>query len=145
MKIALWMLWFGFLMGCTSQTKTSYSEIDKYLGDLALSVPQNHLGKQLMENNCYLCHNPRTPEESIIAPPMLVVKNSYLADGISKEEFVENMVSWIKNPSKETSKMPEAIDEFGMMPYQFYPEASLRKIAAYIFDNEIEKPEWFEE
>ena len=29
------------------------------------------------------------------------------------------------------------------MPYQFYPENTLRQIATYMFENEIEAPEWF--
>ena len=40
--------------------------------------------------------------------------------------------------------MPGAIKKFGLMPYQFYPENTIRQIADYMFDNEVEKPEWFE-
>lgn len=143
MRIALIMLWLGFFIGCNPQVKSSYSGIGKDLGDLALAnIPQDHPGKLLMENNCYLCHNPKTSEESIIAPPMIVVKDSYMTKDINKEEFIDNMVSFIKNPTEETSKMPNAIEEFGLMPYQFYPENTLRQIADYMFDSEIEVAEW---
>lgn len=110
-------------------------------GEIAMASQENP-GKTLMENNCYLCHNPKTPKEKIAAPPMILVKASYLKDGNGKEKFIDDMVSFIKNPNENNSKMPEAIKEYGLMPYQFYPENILRKIAEYMFENEVDTPDW---
>lgn len=142
MKIAIQLLSLVILISCNKSYDNLYNKIKDDHGELAISIPQDHLGKELMQNNCYLCHNPKTPEQSIIAPPMILVKASYRTEGISKKDFIESMVLWVKNPNEETSKMPDAIKKYGLMPYQFYSENTLRQIADYIFDNEIEEPEW---
>ncbi|NGX84376.1 hypothetical protein [Aequorivita sp. KMM 9714] len=127
----------------------NYNTEDKY-SEIAQSNPsevifkQEHPGKRLMENNCNICHNPKTAEESIIAPPMVAVKMHYISEETTKEEFVDAMLDWAKEPSVEKSKMPGAIKKFGLMPYQFYPEGTIKQIADYMFDNEIEKPVWFD-
>ncbi len=109
-----------------------------------MRIAQEHPGKKLMENNCYACHNPKSTEEALIAPPMVAVKMHYISEDTSKEEFIDAMIDWSKNPSNEKSKMHGAIKKFGLMPYQFYPVNTIRQIAIYMFDNEVEKPEWFE-
>ncbi len=133
----------GTLFSCNTNPKKPYSGIDSNSDELAMVILQDHPGKQLMENNCYACHNPKTSENSMIAPPMSAVKMHYIFEDTSKEEFIEAMVEWSKNPSKETSKMPDAVKKFGLMPYQFFPEKTIQQIADYMFDNEIEEPEWF--
>ena len=80
----------------------------------------------------------------MIAPPMIAVKMHYISEDTSKEAFVESFVNFLKKPSEEQSKMPGAIKKFGLMPYQFYPEETIRQIADYVFENEIEEPEWFD-
>ncbi|MCZ4318657.1 c-type cytochrome [Aequorivita viscosa] len=107
-------------------------------------IQQKHPGKKLMENNCYSCHNPKTSEEQMMAPPMVAIKMHYISEDTSKEDFVNAMVAWSKNPSEEKSKMPGAVKKFGLMPYQFYPENTIRQIAEYMFENEVEEPEWFQ-
>lgn len=143
MKFAITLFSLVMLMSCGKPTYVSYNTIRDDSGDIAMSVFQENPGKTLMENNCYLCHNPKTAKESISAPPMFLVKASYLKDGNDKERFIEDMVSFIKNPNKNSSRMPEAIEDYGLMPYQFYPENTLRKIAEYMFENEVETPDWF--
>lgn len=41
--------------------------------------------------------------------------------------------------------MPGAIEKFGSMPKMEFSEEDLRDISAYIFETELEAPEWFEE
>lgn len=135
----------GTLVGCNINPKNSYSGIDKDSDELAMAVLQDHPGKQLMESNCYVCHNPKTSEENMIAPPMIVVKMHYISEGVTKEDFIDEVTAYLKNPSEETSKMLGAVKKFGLMPYQFYPENTIRQIADYMFDNQIEEPKWFDE
>ena len=145
MKTLSMIFLLGTLMACNTQQKKSYSGIEEDSHEMAAVVPQDHPGKQLMENNCYACHNPKTSEDRMIAPPMVAVKMHYLSDDISKEDFIDELVAFLENPSEEKSKMPGAIKKFGLMPYQFYPENTIRQIADYLFEHEIEEPEWFEE
>lgn len=142
-KIAVALILLVAFSSCENSVTKMYTNLESTSGNMVFVVPQEHPGKQLMENNCYLCHNPKTSEENSVAPPLKLVKQAYMTDFIGKEEFIGNLVLWIKNPKHETSKMPNAVKEYGLMPYQFYPENTLRQIATYMFENEIEAPEWF--
>ena len=124
---------------------------NKYEASISSSEKTEHApsigneGKKLMETNCYACHNTTTSEADRIAPPMIAIKKHYISENTTKEEFTNAMLSWVKDPSEEKSKMPGAIRRFKVMPYQFFPEETILEIADYIFDYEIEQPAWFEE
>jgi cytochrome c553 len=98
-----------------------------------------------MEMQCYICHNPKTAEQNRIAPPMIAIKNHYLTKGISKEDFIKEIQKFIKNPTAENSKMPGAVKKFGIMPKQYYSDKTIREIADYLYDNDVEKPKDYDE
>lgn len=133
------------VVSCNTDQRTEYIAVVESNNYSYGRIFQEHPGKLLMENNCYACHSPKASEDNMAAPPMIAVKMHYISEDTSKEDFVNNMVNWCKNPSKETSKMPAAVKKFGLMPYQFYPESTIRQIAEYMFDTEIEEPDWFQE
>lgn len=103
-----------------------------------------HPGKKLMETNCYTCHSPSASQEDRIGPPMIAIKKHYLNDDTTKEQFIAAMQSWIKNPNAEDAKMFGAVKRFGVMPKQAFPEETIKQIADYMYDFEIDQPEWFE-
>jgi len=104
----------------------------------------SHPGKKLLETNCYVCHNPTTDHDSRIAPPMIAVKKHYISETTTKQEFISDMQEWIKNPTEEKARMFGAVRKFGVMPKTPYPEETIKQIADYIYDYDIEQPEWFE-
>ena len=124
-------------LSCQKSQKPSYSKIQS----LAVDV---HPGKKLMESKCYVCHNPTTAHEERIAPPMIAIKKHYISENTTKEEFIKSMQNWIKNPTKEDAKMYGAVRKFGVMPKQHFSEEDIKEISEYMYDNEIDKPEWFE-
>lgn len=130
-----------FLVSCNSGKKdtTSYSKTDDE------ASAENHPGKKLMETNCYLCHSSTAGENDRIGPPMIAIKRHYINDNTTKEDFVAAMQAWIKNPNEADAKMPGAVKKFGVMPKQYYPEETIAKISEYMFDFEIDQPEWFED
>jgi len=100
---------------------------------------------KLFKQNCYACHSVTTKSHSeIIAPPMVAVKRRYSMEYNTKKEFVNAVVAYASNPKAENALMIGAVDKFKAMPKQVFKEDDLRKIASYIYDNEIETPEWFE-
>lgn len=137
MKNIIPILLLIFSFGCQKSEKSTYA--------IKSDITQQHPGKKLMEMQCYVCHNPATPHESRIAPPMIAIKNHYYKNGISKENFVKEIQNFVKNPSNESSKMPGAVKKFGLMPKQYFSESAIRQIAEYIYDNEMEKPVGFDE
>jgi len=105
-----------------------------------------HPGKKLLETHCYICHNPTMPEDQgRIAPPMVAIKYHYINDETSKEEFIKQIVAYTANPTEEKAKLFGAVRRFGVMPKQQFPEGVVEKIADYMFDNDIEEPEWFQD
>jgi len=99
----------------------------------------------LFKNNCYTCHSVNSKShDDIIAPPMVAVKRRYKMNYTTREEFIEAIVKWANEPNEESALMFGAVQQFNVMPKQEFNEAELFKIAAYIYDNEIEQPEWFQ-
>tara|TARA_R110002111_G_scaffold251556_1_gene316003 strand:- start:6231 stop:7253 length:1023 start_codon:yes stop_codon:yes gene_type:complete len=129
------------LVSCNSSNKKkdAYSSVDKS------SAATEHPGKKLMEANCYVCHNPTATEADRIGPPMIAIKKHYINSETSKEDFIVSMQAWIKNPNAEDAKMYGAVKRFGVMPKQAFAEKTIKQIADYMYDFEIEQPEWFED
>ncbi len=104
---------------------------------------KNIEGYTLMKNNCYVCHNPSAKShDSIIAPPFKAVKMHYTKTYDNKKDFVEAVVNWVQNPQEDKSLMPGAIKRFKVMPKLPLKAEQLEKIAAYIYDNAVEQPNW---
>ncbi len=106
---------------------------------------QVHRGKKLMKVYCYQCHDAKTSHEKRVAPPMIAIKRRYMFGDVSKNEFITDIQGFIAEPSLENAKMYGAVKRFGVMSKMIYPEKVISDIADYMYDNELEKPEWFEE
>ncbi|TXE16745.1 DUF3365 domain-containing protein [Psychroserpens burtonensis] len=133
------MLLLLFVFGCNKTKDKSYvstTEIEKV---------ESHPGKKLMQINCYVCHSPTASHDDRIGPPMVAVKKHYLEDGMTKEQFTNDIQNWINNPTKDTAKMHGAVKRFGVMPKQVFPEETIKQISDYMFDYDIEEPTWFED
>lgn len=127
---------------CKQEPKTTDTQQEP-VAQLATSSEE---GKKLLETKCYVCHNPSVGEQGQrLAPPMVAVKAHYLDVYPNKEEFVNGIMAFVKSPSEEKTMMRGAIRRFGIMPTQQFPEDEVRKIAEYIYDFEIEEPEWFKD
>ncbi|QXP63463.1 DUF3365 domain-containing protein [Polaribacter sp. HaHaR_3_91] len=139
MKFLILFILVSFMFGCKDAKKSpSYSK-------KSVSDTQEHIGKKLMETNCYVCHDAITPEDNRIAPPMITIKKRYLMSNSSKEAFIKSIQDFIKNPTEENAKMYGAVKRFGVMPKQVFPEETIKEIAGYMFESDIEKPEGFDE
>ncbi len=140
MKNFVLLIFFSVLiLSCNNSKNKEYSASIKQL------KTNNHPGKKLMETNCYVCHSPSASHNDRIAPPMIAIKKHYINDDTTKEQFIAAMQAWIKNPNKDNAKMFGAINRFGVMPKTPYPEETIKQIADYLFDFDIEQPEWFED
>ncbi|PIB31626.1 cytochrome c family protein [Gaetbulibacter sp. 5U11] len=127
-----------FLVSCNNSKNKKLSAFDTQM------EANKHPGKKLMETNCYTCHSPTASQSDRIGPPMIAIKKHYIDDNTTKEEFIADIQSWIKNPNAQDAKMHGAVKRFGVMPKQAFPEETIAKIADYMFDYDIDQPEWFE-
>lgn len=142
MKNGLIILLIALNVLSCKKKETVYDNISANEDEDSITAP--HPGKTLMETQCYLCHGPKDAENERVAPPMIAIKAHYIKDDTSKEEFTNAMLAFLEKPSEENAKLKGAVRKFGVMPYQPFKEEDIRKISAYIYDFEIEEPEWFE-
>jgi mono/diheme cytochrome c family protein len=155
-KLLYGALFFSFLvMSCTdSKKETSVTSSPK---EEIAQIPQKEVekiltpeeelveGLQLMESNCYSCHSPSASQAVSSAPPMEGIKRHYIKEGTTQEEFTKELIAFVSNPSAEKAKMKRAVERFGVMSKMNFNEEKLTKIANYIYNSELEKPNWFEE
>ena len=104
----------------------------------AQSSQEDELGYQLLKNKCYICHNTGSSHDNMLAPPMMAVKNHYWEE--DKSTFIKNIVDWVLEPTEEKVQMYGAVNRFKMMPKLAYNKEDLEKIAAYMYDHEMEPP-----
>lgn len=139
-KLFLFLISALLFWSCDHSKETEYhAEHDKKFNSTI------HPGKKLLESNCYVCHSPTATEENRLAPPMIAIKEHYIYENTSKEVFIDDILQWIKDPTEENARMYGAVKRFGVMPKTPIPDETIKQIADYIFDNEIDQPEWFEE
>lgn len=138
MKNIIGLFVFLTLIISCNNSKKEYTAFEK------LIEANKHPGKKLMETNCYTCHSPIASQADRIGPPMVAIKKHYIDANTTKKQFIETMQTWIKNPNAEDAKMFGAVKRFGVMPKQPFTEETITQIADYIYDFEIEQPEWFD-
>lgn len=141
MKHLLFFLSFLSILSCKNMTKSGPNETTSAVE--VVRSGESHPGKIILETECYTCHNPKAPEGSMIAPPIIAIKKHYIGEETSKEQFTQDLIKWINDPEAET-KMSGAQRKFGKMPYMPYPDEVISQIAEYLYDNEIEEPDWFD-
>jgi len=134
-------------MSCNQTKKEESVKETASKNDVAVvSNQQKGEAYNLMKTNCYACHNPNTKShDDIIAPPFKAVKMHYTREYNNKKDFVDAVVNWVQNPEEDKSLMFGAVKRFKVMPKLPLPNKDLEKIAAYIYDNDVEEPEWMGE
>lgn len=99
----------------------------------------------MVQGSCFSCHSPERESVMRIAPGLADVRQAYMTDSITEEEFVNNIINFVDRPGNDNSRMPEAVRQYGMMPMISYKEEDLRKMAAYIYHNDMSTDEWYDQ
>lgn len=128
------------MIGCNSSSKQKYQPI---VDSNSANEEMAQTALQTLQNKCYLCHHPSLSEQNRVGPPMAAIKARYLKDASTKEEFVAAIWNFVEEPSEEKAKLRGAVKRFGVMPYQKYSQEEIEAIAAYMYDYQIEEPDWF--
>jgi len=98
-----------------------------------------------MKTLCFSCHSPTAEMEMRMAPPMVAVKMHYTEKYDNQKDFITAIWGFMQNPENDKALMKGAVKKFGLMPYMPYKEKDIKAIAAYMYNNELEKPDWFDE
>ncbi len=139
--ITISLILFLLFLSC----KENSQQITEYVASNEINKSDEHPGKKLMETHCYVCHSPTASHDNRLAPPMIAVKKHYIYLGTTKEEFTNSILLWIENPKVEEAKMFGAVRRFGVMPKQPFSKEVITQITDYMYDYDIEEPEWFED
>ncbi len=136
-----------FMLGCQSNQQEGSSE-EKVQADKdgAQFAYEAEKALSLLEIHCNGCHNPDAPShDELKAPPLVATKFRYKQSHPEREAFITNMADFLNNPSREKALMPNAIDRFGAKFKSALNKEQLTAIAAYMYDHELEEPDWFAE
>lgn len=142
MKIISFLFAILLLTSCQNEKK-EYQKVEEQNTITSNFDPLE--AKKLMETHCYLCHSPSAEEnQGRIAPPMIAIKARYIdKEGYNKAEFIERVKAFVAHPTEDKALMYGAVKKHGLMPKQAFPEGSVEKIATFMYDYQIEEPEWF--
>ena len=131
-----------FATSCSNSKKEDKNGT-KSIGEIKML--NNEEGLKLIQEKCYICHSVTAKShEAIIAPPLVAVKRRYKIKYKTKDDFVMGITNWALDPTEENALMRGAVKQFKVMPKQPFNKEEIIKIATYIYDNELQKPTWFE-
>lgn len=90
-------------------------------------------GQAIFNQNCSVCHSVAPPPKA--APPIIPMANRYHMTFQTKNEGVNHLVAYLKAPNKSKAVDPQAITRFGLMPPLRLPDAELRVVAEWVWDQ----------
>lgn len=146
-KIGILMVVMIVLSSCNKTKESDHLTVsDKANNEnLKASNQEQSQAYNLFKNTCYPCHSVTSKShDEIIAPPMIAVKRRYLMTYPDKDIFVNALVDFSKDPKDDKALMFGAVQQFRVMTNLNFNEEDLKKIATYIYENDIEKPDWFD-
>jgi len=109
----------------------------------ALSEPEQLAGFRVLENSCVSCHSPDAGATGGIAPTLAQIKVAYATRGTSAAAFSEALVAFLNSPSPENSRMPEALEQYGLMPKMSLSQEEVSAVAAYLYHTPLETSRWY--
>ena len=102
---------------------------------LAPTTWSTEMGSLFFNGNCATCHH---LQRASSAPTIKEIRSRYLQAFPQKKDFVEYMSRWVLQPSKDTSLMHDKIQKYGLMPQLAFDKDTLKIIAEYIYNGDIE-------
>ena len=100
---------------------------------VAQAATNTQNGKAVFDKNCSVCHSVMPPPKN--APPITPLASRYHQKFKTKKEGVNHLVAYLKSPNKNTAIDPQAITRFGLMPALVLPDAELRAVAEWVWDQ----------
>ncbi len=101
-----------------------------------VNLQANNYGALLFNGNCTTCH---FETKTISAPSVVEFKKRYKEAFLNREDFIENMATWVQHPDAKTSIMLDAIEKHELMPELGFDEDTLKQIISYIYDTDFTK------
>lgn len=110
---------------------------------LRLTAEEVAEGQRVVRLHCATCHGvDDQTRESMLAPSLWAVRQHYIRKYPEPEAFVEGMLAFLEHPQLESSLMPQASEEYGLMALLPLDEAQLRASIRLIYAGHVERPVW---
>ena len=101
-------------------------------------------GAEVYKESCAVCHV--SEGKPTIAPPIFAVKNHVIDAFPVRDDFVEQVKTWVKAPDEKKALMRGAIRKFGLMPPMAHlSDRDVQAVAEYLFDTDMNLPDWYAE
>lgn len=142
-KALLFFVVIILVFSCKNKTESSNNE-QAYSAIIQDDIVQSEAYKK-MKTLCFSCHSPTAEMDMRMAPPMVAVKMHYTEKYDNQEDFINAIWDFMQKPEEDKALMKGAVKRFGLMPYMPYKEKDIKAIANYMYNNELEKPDWFDE
>ncbi len=125
----------------------STNKIEKPLQNPVMKelTPDLARGFQQLETVCFSCHSPNANMQNKVAPTMAEIKQAYLNETDSKEDFIARFTAFVGNPSADLAIIKHAAPAYGIMPKFEFSAEELTQIGTYIYQSGIENMEWYTE
>lgn len=126
--------------GATSSTATPESTE-------AIAVTPELLaqGEKLFGQYCQVCHQRERGPNMLAPPPFAFMDHYRRVYGDDEAAMAAAMISYIRDPSEETTLMPGAWRRFGPMAPMPLPADQLQAIVAWLQQEDWQPPSWYEE
>lgn len=138
-KTIIGIVTFAYLMVSCNSEPTKVAKIQEK--DNLQSLGNITDGYELMKQKCFICHMEKPSFEkkaSMLAPPMIKIKEHYIPTFQTKKEFVEAISKFVVDPKEDGILMPGAVRRFKIMPNLGVTKDDAMLIAATIYDTDLE-------
>ena len=129
------------IYSCSSNS-TKSEELVVESTTYSAKLNSNEEVKKLLDTKCNICHSIKSSEDAMIAPPFTNIQKKYSKVYDSKQEFVDAIVDFNMEPTKDKAMMYGALKKFDVMTKMSYSKEDVTKIANYMYDAEFETPNW---
>ncbi|MCB1172678.1 MAG: c-type cytochrome [Leptospiraceae bacterium] len=99
--------------------------------------PAQSNGERLFLQNCGACHPVQPPPRN--GPPARGMAMHYSRVYKSEQSFKQALLAYVQKPDASKSLMPDAIEEFGLMPRMQFNAQELDQIAGWIYQQRPQK------
>ena len=110
---------------------------------LELSTAEIQDGQRVVRLHCATCHGiGDNSQVELLAPSLWSIRQHYIRKYPEPEAFVSSMLEFLDHPQFETSLMPQAIEQYGLMALLPLDEVQLRAAVRLICAGHVERPAW---
>lgn len=98
-------------------------------------------GQALLANNCANCH-PAKAAATMMGPLMTDLQAAYQVRYPDIADFIPAMHRFLQQPDPSYALLPEAIEQYGLMPKLEYSESDIAAVATYLYYADLNQENW---